>query len=140
MSIAAYRIEDLVVGMEESITVAIDLEAIETFVELTRDNHPLHTDRSYALKNNYNDVIAHGLLIASYSSTLIGTKLPGENALVLSQSFKYSNAVYPGDELKYIGKITEIDARFGIVTVKIIVRNQDQEKVASGNYSIKIRS
>ncbi len=132
--------EDLSVGMEESISVTIDQEAIDNFVKLTKDNHPLHTNKSYALKNNYKNVIAHGLLIASFSSTLIGTKLPGENALVLSQSFKYKSAVYPGDKLFYLGKITEIDHRFEIISVKIIVRNQDQEKVASGNYSIKIRS
>ena len=137
--IAKFAFEELTVGFEVEREVNISRETITNFAEMTEDFHPLHTDVVYAKANGFDDIIAHGLLISSFSSTIIGMQLPGENALVLSQSFKYGKPVYPGDTLTYKGVVKEMDDRFNTIDVKIIVKNQKGQKIGSGIYNVKIR-
>ena len=139
MDIARFTIEDISLGLEVKRVVEIAREDIENFAQMTQDFHPLHTNIDYAKDCGFDDIIAHGLLISAHSSTLIGMQLPGENALVLSQSFKYGKPVYPGDTITYTGRVKSIDNRFNTIEVKIIVKNQAGQKVGSGIYNVKIR-
>ena len=139
MEIAKLKIEDIQIGLEVERVVEISRETIANFAEMTQDFHPLHTDVEYAKNHGFNDIIAHGLLISSFSSTIIGMQLPGENALVLSQSFKFGKPVYPGDTLQYKGVVKDMDDRFNTIEVKILVKNQEGKKVGSGIYQVKIR-
>ena len=112
---------------------------IEAFSQLTGDYHPLHTSKDYALEHGFNDVIAHGLLISSFSSTLIGMELPGENTIITSQSFKYRNPAFPGDKLTISGEIVALEPRFHTIEVKVKIHNQYKKLISSGLYKIKIR-
>ena len=60
---------------------------IRKFVEMTGDDNPLHIDRNFAETTAFKDIVVHGMLGASFISTIIGTKLPGPGALWISQSF-----------------------------------------------------
>jgi acyl dehydratase len=52
-------------------------ERIRQFAEASDDFNPLHVDEAFASKTAYRGRIAHGLLSASFGSTVIGTILPG---------------------------------------------------------------
>jgi len=125
--------------MTESIEKALTLTDIESFCQLTGDFHPLHSSKEYALAHGFSDVIAHGLLISSYSSTLIGMRLPGENTIITAQSFKYRSPAYPGDKLLIKGEIVKKDERFQTIEVKVKITNDSAKTIASGLYGIKIR-
>ena len=64
-------------GQRASITRKVTAEAVETFAHVTGDANPIHLDEAYAARSRYGRRIAHGMLIASYVSTLLGTKFPG---------------------------------------------------------------
>ena len=138
--IASYKICDLEVGLEETILKEVKIADIENFCKLTGDYHPLHIDADFAKNNGYKDILAHGLFVSSLSSTLIGMKLPGRNALVMGQDFKYKHPVYPGDKLSIKGVVSSIDERFSIITVKVKIINQIDKVVALGNYQVKLRT
>lgn len=140
MTIAKYKFKDLYIGQKEEMEVLIDESEFNKFIELTKDEHPLHVDEEYAQSNGFETKIAHGLLIAAYSSKMVGMQLPGQEALVLEQSFKFIKPVYSGDVLKYVATIVSMDDRFQTIDLKIRVKNQSNILVAVGNYSIKIRS
>ena len=67
---------------------------------MTGDDNPLHVDRAYAETTPFKDVVVHGMLGASLLSTVIGTKLPGEGALWVSQKFDFLLPVRLGDEIE----------------------------------------
>ena len=55
-------LEDITVGARyQTPSHQITLADIAGFCQLTRDHHPLHTDREAAQKAGFSDVIAHGL-------------------------------------------------------------------------------
>ena len=111
--------------MSERLQKTVGARAIEEFAELTSDFHPLHTDPDYARSCGFRDILAHGLLISSYSSALIGMRLPGENAIVASQSFTYRSPAFPNDRLDIIGTVSMVEKRFSLIDVEIEILNQD---------------
>ena len=137
--LAELTLSDIRVGLSEEISKNVLQEDIDSFAALTGDKHPLHTDKDYAKASGYKDVIAHGLLLSSYTSRLIGMKLPGRNALVVSEEFEYKKPSFPGDELKILGTVSEVDERFSLLTIKVSVLNQNNEKVAKGYYKVMMR-
>lgn len=138
--IATYVIEELEEGMEVEFQRLITLKDIQTFAELTGDFHPLHTSETYAKSHGFSNIIAHGLLLSSLSSTIIGMKLPGENAIVLSQMFKYKKPVYPETQLLIKGVLEKIDERFALLEIKIKITSIDNKELfAIGKYSVKVR-
>lgn len=139
MKINKLTIEEISEGTTFEIERSISEDKINQFAQLSGDYHPLHTDSEYAKKNGFKSILAHGLLISSFSSALIGMEIPGENAIVLSQSFNYKRPAYIGDTLKIKGIVSSIDKRFSTINVKIKISNQDMKIVAKGDYLVQVR-
>jgi acyl dehydratase len=134
-----FNLDDLHVDLSSTFRVTITEEHIKKFSELTGDYHPLHTNKSYAKEQGFMNVIAHGALITSMSSKLIGMDLPGLQSIVLSQKSEYIKPVFPGDELTFTGVVSKIRKPLSIVLVKINVFNQKNDEVSVIEYMVKIR-
>jgi hypothetical protein len=72
-----YYIEDLKPGMSESFTKTVTERDIELFGEVSGDVNPVHFDEEFAKGTIFKGRIAHGVLSASYISTVLGMKMPG---------------------------------------------------------------
>lgn len=138
--IANYNIGELKIGHEVNEKRLLTKEDIQKFANLTYDFHPLHTDLKYSQANGFKNIIAHGLLLSSFSSKIIGMKLPGENAMVISQKFKYKNPVYPGTNLLINAVLDKIDLRFSILEISVKITSIDKKQIFSfGKYFVKVR-
>ena len=92
-SITKLSIDQLYVGMTESISKVITSEDVRKFSELSGDTNPIHLDEKYAKETRYKKNIAHGLMCASYFSGIFGTKLPGLGSIYVSQSLKFKDGI-----------------------------------------------
>ena len=90
-------IEKISVGMQVSYSQTITDADIKNFAGISGDRNPVHLDDNYAEKSRYKKRIAHGLMTASYFSSLFGTKIPGEGGVYVSQSLQFKSPVYMGD-------------------------------------------
>ena len=133
-----YRYEDLEVGHSESFSVKVTEEALDMFKTITGDVNPLHNNDDYAKARDYKGRVAYGMLTASYLSTLAGVYLPGENSLIHSVKTKFSKPVYPGDTLQIEGTIEEMNDTFKLIVVKVVIKNQNKEKVLKGEMQIGV--
>lgn len=139
--IAQYTFDDLELGMTAQMTHTVTNSDIHKFSGLTKDTHPLHTSEEYAKAHGFDTIIAHGLLISSYSSGIVGLSLPGENAIIVSQEFRYRKPLYPQTTIVVNGKIIELDERFKTIKVEVKIMNiQDNSLLASGSYKVKLRN
>lgn len=112
-----YYFEDLSVGMEASYAKTITNDDILAFAELCGDINPVHLSDEFAASTVFKKRIAHGFLIGSLFSTVLGTKLPGPGCIYLSQSMKFKAPVYIGDEVVATLKVTGLDADKGRATL-----------------------
>jgi 3-hydroxybutyryl-CoA dehydratase len=139
MQLNKYLFQDLKEHMEYTFTRQISQNDINIFCKLTDDFHPLHTDIAYSRKHGFDNVLVHGLLLSSLSSMIIGMKLPGENALIISEQFSYYKPVYVGDLITINGIVAKIDQRFQIIDVKIKIKKENI-LVSDGLIRVKVRN
>ena len=80
---------EIKVGDKATLQHKITQNDIEKFVDLTGDDNKLHIDKDYAARTSFKKPVVHGMLGASFISTIIGTKLPGDGALWFSQTLEF---------------------------------------------------
>jgi 3-hydroxybutyryl-CoA dehydratase len=58
---------------------------IKNYAMASGDSNPIHMDDEYAMKTIFSGRIVQGMLVAGLISSVVGTKLPGEGTIYLSQ-------------------------------------------------------
>ena len=133
-------IDQLNIGDRASISQQIAERDVIRFAELTGDINPIHMDKFYAEQTIFGERIAHGMLIASLISAVLGMKLPGPGNIYISQSLKFRAPVKFGDvieaEVEVIEKIPERNR----VRLRTTCRNQDDTVVLEGEAVVIPRS
>lgn len=103
-----YAFEDLQVGMTALYSKTVTESDINLFCAISGDTNPLHLDYEYARTTMFGGPIAHGMLSASFISTVIGTKLPGPGCVYISQNCRFCAPVRAGDTVRARVTITEL--------------------------------
>ena len=93
-------------------------EEVMSFAKLTGDFNPMHVDDLYAKKSRYGKNIVHGMLAASFFSTLVGMYCPGKKSLYLSQTVQFKLPIYYDDDLVIKGTVTGKNETTKIITLK----------------------
>lgn len=133
-----YCFDEIEIGMEESFQVTVTQEMMDQFREITGDCNPLHADAGFAEKKGYSGCVAYGMLTASFLSTLAGVYLPGERSLIHSVQAKFVKPVFVGDLLTVTGTVQEKNELFSVITLKVVIKNQKEEKVLRGSMQIGV--
>lgn len=106
---SSYFIEDLELGMEASHEKTVSEDDINSFADVSGDYNPVHMDEAYAAGTFFKSRIAHGMLTASFISTVLGTRLPGPGCIYLSQNLRFLAPVRIGDTVKALARVASLD-------------------------------
>jgi 3-hydroxybutyryl-CoA dehydratase len=128
--------ETINIGDSGSITKTITNEELIQFAKLTGDVNPIHFDDEYAKTTQFQGRIVHGMLVASYISTVLGTKLPGKDTIYLSQYVQFKRPVKIGDTLTITATVIEKRDDKKIIALKTEVTNQHGEIVLTGTANV----
>ena len=120
-----YFLEDLKVGMSASYAKTVTEADVVLFAGISGDTNPVHLNEEFAKETMFQGRIAHGMLSASFISTVLGTKLPGPGAIYLSQNLKFKAPVRPGDTVKATVTVKEIDLARGRVSLSTVCTVKD---------------
>lgn len=131
-SYKAYAFEDLAIGQEASYERAVTDDDIVTFADVSGDKNPVHLDAAFAATTPFKSRISHGMLTASYISTVFGMRLPGPGAIYVSQTLNFRAPVRHGDIVTASVKVVELypakkRARFDckcIVNGKVVLEGE----------------
>lgn len=126
------------VGETRSLVRTITEDDVRRFVALTGDDNPLHVDRSFAEETSFKDIVVHGMLGASFISTVIGTQLPGPGALWVSQNVEFLLPVRLGDELTVTCTIIRKHERDRLLELDTKIVNQNRQTVLAGQGKVKL--
>jgi 3-hydroxybutyryl-CoA dehydratase len=105
-----YYIEDLSVGMTATYAKTITDADIVLFAGISGDTNPIHLNEEFSGGTMFAGRIVHGMLTASFISTVIGTKLPGPGCIYLKQSLNFKAPVKIGDTVTARVTIRELMA------------------------------
>jgi len=119
-------------GEQVSLRREITAELIDAFARLSGDDNPLHMNSQFAQTVGFQRRVAHGMLVASYVSTLVGTQLPGTGALWTQQSFRWRAPVLVGDTVQITLTVTHKSIGTRSLTVELNAVNQHNAIVLDG--------
>jgi acyl dehydratase len=127
----------LAVGDKAQLSRVVSRQDVEAFANLSGDTNPLHLDDCVAAGFVFRKPIAHGMLVASQVSAVLGTRLPGPGSLYLSQNLNFAGAVFLGDEITAEVEVTEARGK-GVYALATRCRNQAGELVLDGQAVVKV--
>ena len=120
-----------------TLDIVISENDLRLFVELTQDRNPLHCDYEFGRASSFNSTVVHGLLTASFSSTLVGMLLPGKNCLILSTQFDFLKPVFLNEALVMVGVIDQKNDSSKTLKIMLSVNSAD-ECVIRGHLLVKV--
>lgn len=129
---------DIKVGDKAELAHTITKRDIERFVELTGDDNKLHTDDDFAGTTSLKKPVAHGMLGASFISTIIGTKLPGDGALWFAQSLEFLQPVRVGDRITVRAEVLRKSDQTKTIELSTDIFNQSGQKVTAGTAKVRV--
>nr|AIF19907.1 short chain dehydrogenase (fabG) [uncultured marine thaumarchaeote KM3_87_H02] len=132
------KFESISVGDKAEIIHVITQSDINQFVELTGDDNKLHVDKKFASATSFKIPVVHGMLGASFISTIIGTKLPGDGAMWYSQKLEFLQPVRIGDELRITAEVIKKIDRTKTIVLLTDIFNQHRKKVTTGTAKVKL--
>lgn len=104
-----YYIEDLEVGMTDSYGKTVTEADIVAFAGVSGDTNPVHLNEEFAQQTIFKTRIAHGMLAASFLSTVLGTRLPGPGCIYMGQTLNFRAPVKVGDTVRARVTVTEVN-------------------------------
>lgn len=130
--------KELYVGQIASVKKFVTAEDVEKYAELTGDFNGVHLDDEIARKSIFGRRVCHGMLIGSFISTVLGTCLPGEGTIYLSQDLQFKKPVYLDEEIVISVEVETIIQEKGIVSLKTIVTKSDGVVAVTGNAKVML--
>ena len=132
------KFEEIKVGDEAEVIHTISAGDVDRFAELTGDDNPLHVDEAYAATTSFRHRVVHGMLTASFISTIIGTKLPGRGSLWYEQQIRFLSPVRIGEHIRVHAVVKQKSPSQRIVVLSTIVYGDDGRKVIEGEAKVKV--
>ena len=123
LEIKQANLDDIAVGQKAFVERTFDADAVRAFAELSGDMNPVHLDADYAATTPFGRPIVHGLLTASLISTVVGTRLPGQGSIYVSQTLRFRAPVFVGDTVRAEAEVTEVrrDRRRVVLATRCLV-------------------
>ena len=117
------------VGDKRAIKHTFTREEIDAFARLTGDFNPLHVDSEFADRSSTGGQVVHGMLAASFVSTLIGVHIPGHGALWNSFEVNWRKIVRIGDTLTFEAEVVAIQIALNSLDLEIMGLNDITNEV-----------
>lgn len=125
-------IEELQVGDTAKFSKTVSESDVYLFAGVTGDLNPAHVNEAYAKDTFFKTRIVHGMLSASFISTVIGTMLPGPGTVYMRQEVNFLAPVRFGDTVTAVVEVAEILADKKKVRLKTYCINQENTIVVDG--------
>ena len=131
-SLGSVAAMELALGQSASLTKTITDEDVVAFARVSLDDNPIHLDEDFAKTTRFGRRIAHGMIAASLVSAAIGTKLPGQGTVYLSQSLAFKAPVFLGDTVTSTVTVKHLREDKPVVTLETVVTRDDGTVVLVG--------
>jgi 3-hydroxybutyryl-CoA dehydratase len=122
---------------------AVSRESIRLFCDASLDYNPLHLDDDYMKgsfgKTQFGGIIMHGMNNFGLISRMITDWAYPAGAIHRRLETRWVKPVKPGDTIQPTGILAskQVTAKSRWVVIDVIVRNQNDEKVATGEATVE---
>ncbi len=129
-------IDEIKVGDRASFSKTITETDVYNFAGIIGDFNPAHINEEYAKTTFFKKRIVHGMLAAGLISTVLGTYLPGNGTIYISQELSFKAPVYFLDTITVTCTVIEIMEEKNRVFLETIGKKQDDTIVLTGKATV----
>ena len=130
--------DELAAGDAAEFSKTVTEADVVLYAGITGDLNPAHVDEVAASASRFGGRIAHGMLVAGFISTVLGTRLPGPGTIYLSQSLRFTAPVRLGDTVTARVEVAELVPGKRRARLATTVRNQRGETVVEGEAVVMV--
>lgn len=125
-------IKEVLIGEKIKYRVLITEDMHNSFMQLSGDNSPIHSDEKFAQLNGYGGRLGYAFLLTSILSKIYGTIFPAGSELCLKQETNFPNPYYIGDELEFEVEVINKNEELKLLTVMTVAQDQRKKVVFKG--------
>jgi acyl dehydratase len=100
----------LQVGQTVQIERVFEQADFDRFARLSGDDNPIHVDAAFAARTRFGRTVAHGMLLYSAVSAVLGSRLPGPGMLPVEQDLMFPSPTYAGERVTIRVLVTGVEA------------------------------
>ena len=134
------RYDDIVLGSRYSFRRVITGALVNQFAKISGDYSPLHMDEAYAKTTEWKGRILHGMLLASFFSTLVGMLIPGKEALYLAQNLQFKKPCRINQKVTITGEVISKSNATRTIELRTIIRDESGATLVEGRARVKVRA
>lgn len=102
------------IGQVESAKRVFQQADFDRFAAISGDDNPIHVDPAFAARTKFGRTVAHGMLLYSVVSGVLGTRLPGPGTLQVDQELVFPNPTYTGEEVTVQVEVLALERETGL--------------------------
>jgi 3-hydroxybutyryl-CoA dehydratase len=125
-------IDELNIGECAFIEKTFSKEDAYRYGVVSKDMNPIHVDEDAASESRFGKIVMQGMLVAGLISAVLGTKLPGEGCIYVSQELNFKKPVFIGDTIRAEVTVIGIDKEKRRCKLSTVCTNQHDETVIQG--------
>lgn len=131
-------IDEVYIGQAFEFVHTVTLADVNAFAILTGDYNPVHVDPDFAKRTLFGKQVVHGMLTASFISTMIGMLIPGPGALWTSQTIEFLSPTFIGDVITVAAKVKAKSNATRMLSLEISIINQNKTKIITGESTVRM--
>ena len=120
------------VGEKAARTLTITAEHVARYAEITGDHNPLHFDEAFAARTKFGRLVVQGGLTTGLVHALVAMDLPGPGTVFLSQNWKFTAPVHPGDTITAVAEVVSVHPTKPVTQLRVRVTRDDGPVVLEG--------
>jgi 3-hydroxybutyryl-CoA dehydratase len=124
--------EEIRLGDVAEKSMVVTEELVRDFATLSGDFNRVHLDENYASATIFGHRVAHGVISAALISTVLGTCLPGEGTIYLSQTLEFRKPVFLNETITAKVEVKDKNNRSKKIRLVTTVRKADGQLALSG--------
>ena len=128
---------ELWVGQKASLVKTFTQEDFNRFAVLSGDDNPIHVDEVFSSKTHFGRTVAHGMLLYSILSGLLGKELPGPGSWQVEQDLMFPSPTFSGEPVAFTVELTRL-LNDDLVELSTLVTRPDGKAGASGTTQVRL--
>ena len=105
-------------GLVERFVFKATDEMMQSFVKISGDINPLHTDVNFATSRGFDGVVVYGGILVAQVSRMVGMHLPGHDALSRGLNIHYVRPLLVGQQAELEARVEHISEATSSIELK----------------------
>jgi len=93
----------------------------DRFAKLSEDDNPIHVDPEFSARTRFGATVAHGMMLYSFLSGVLSSKLPGPGMLQIKQDMMFQAPTFTGKQVNIKLEVLDADDEKALLSTNLVL-------------------